>query len=164
MGSKLQGVHEGGAIPALLLGGTLTQYAPWPIHLSFWVLFVLLALLLAATWFLPRHAGPQACYRWRPKVPAIPRRLRMAFALAAIPVTTAYTHGVLILSLGGQVAGDLIGSPNALVNGAALSPVNRRAPGTPAPIQQNTLNSLDDQTFRWGPDRRRSGPYPERIL
>jgi MFS family permease len=34
---------------------------------------------------------------------------------------TAYTHGVLILSLGGQVAHDLIGSPNALVNGAVLS-------------------------------------------
>jgi hypothetical protein len=45
----------------------------------------------------------------------------MAFVLAAIAVTTAYTHGVLILSLGGQVARDLVGSPNALVNGAALS-------------------------------------------
>jgi MFS family permease len=47
--------------------------------------------------------------------------LRPAFALASIAVTTAYTHGVLILSLGGQVARDLVGSPNALVNGAALS-------------------------------------------
>jgi predicted MFS family arabinose efflux permease len=110
-----------GFAAALLLGGTLTQYAPWPIHLSFWVLFVLIALLLAATWFLPRHVGSQASYRWRPKVPVIPRHLRMAFALAAIALTTAYTHGVLILSLGGQVARDLIGSPNALVNGAALS-------------------------------------------
>jgi hypothetical protein len=36
-------------------------------------------------------------------------------------VTTAYTHGVLILSLGGQVGHDLVGSSNALVNGAALS-------------------------------------------
>jgi MFS family permease len=44
-----------------------------------------------------------------------------AFTLAAIAVTTAYTHGVLILSLGGQVARDLVGSPNALINGAALS-------------------------------------------
>ena len=32
----------------------------------------------------------------------------------------ALTHGVLILSLGGQVAHDLVGSPNALLNGAAL--------------------------------------------
>jgi MFS family permease len=110
-----------GFAAALLLGGTLTQYAPWPIHLSFWVLFVLIALLLAATCFLPRHVGGQASGRWRPKVPAIPHRLWMAFAVAAIAVTTAYTHGVLILSLGGQVARNLVGSPNALVNGAALS-------------------------------------------
>jgi hypothetical protein len=34
---------------------------------------------------------------------------------------TACTHGVLVLSLGNQVAHDLIGSTNALVNGAALS-------------------------------------------
>jgi predicted MFS family arabinose efflux permease len=110
-----------GFAAALLLGGALTQYAPWPMHLSFWVLFVLIALLLAATWFLPRQVGGPASDRWHPKVPAIPHRLRMAFVLAAIAVTTAYTHGVLILSLGGQVARDLVGSPNALVNGAALS-------------------------------------------
>jgi predicted MFS family arabinose efflux permease len=110
-----------GFAAALLLGGTLTQYAPWPMHLSFWVLFVLIALLLAATWFLPRQVGGQASDRWHPKLPAIPCRLRTTFALAAIAVTTAYTHGVLILSLGGQVARDLVGSPNALFNGAALS-------------------------------------------
>jgi hypothetical protein len=47
--------------------------------------------------------------------------VRSAFALAASAVTTAYTHGVLILSLGGQVGHDLVRSSNALVNGAALS-------------------------------------------
>jgi MFS family permease len=106
---------------ALLLGGALTQYAPWPSHLSFWVLFALIALLFAATWFLPRHVGGQASGRWRPKVPSLPSGLRPAFALASVAMTTAYTHGVLILSLGGQVARDLVGSPNALVNGTALS-------------------------------------------
>jgi len=33
----------------------------------------------------------------------------------------AYSFGVLILSLGGQVEHDLIGSPNAFLNGAVLS-------------------------------------------
>jgi hypothetical protein len=45
----------------------------------------------------------------------------MTFSLAATAVTSAYTHGVLILSLGGEVARDLVGSSNTLVNGAALS-------------------------------------------
>jgi predicted MFS family arabinose efflux permease len=107
---------------ALLLGGTLTQYAPWPTRLGFWVLFVLISLLFVATWFLPRRlTGPAASRRWRPKSPYIPAGLRSAFALAASAVTTAYTHGVLILSLGGQVGHDLVGSSNALVNGTALS-------------------------------------------
>src|SRR5882672_7791939 len=78
-----------GFAAALLLGGTLTQYAPWPIHLSFWVLFVLIALLFAATWFLPGHVDEHASGRWHPKLPAIPHRLKMVFALAAIAVTTA---------------------------------------------------------------------------
>jgi len=115
-----------GFAAALLLGGALTQYAPWPTHLSFWVLFALIALLFAATWFLPRHVDGQASSRWRPRVPSVPPGLRPAFVrpafvLASIAILTAYTHGVLILSLGGQVARDLVGSPNAFVDGAALS-------------------------------------------
>src|SRR6202790_1725795 len=48
-----------GFAAALLLGGALTQYAPWPTHLSFWVLFVLIGLLFAVIWFLPRPVdGP----------------------------------------------------------------------------------------------------------
>ena len=50
-----------------------------------------------------------------------PANVRKAFATASVAMMTAYTHGVLILSLGGPVAHDLIGSPNALVNGAVLS-------------------------------------------
>ena len=45
----------------------------------------------------------------------------MAFVVASIAMMTAYTHGVLVLSLGGQVAHDLVGSANAFVNGAVLS-------------------------------------------
>ncbi len=105
---------------ALLLGGALTQYAPWPTHLGFWLLFALIALLFVATWFLPRRPGAPASRRWQPKSPSIPAGLAWTFALSASAVTTAYTHGVLILSLGGQVGHDLVRSSNALVNGAAL--------------------------------------------
>jgi MFS family permease len=110
-----------GFAAALLLGGALVQYAPLPTRLNFWVLFAVLAALFTAAWFLPRHTGSEAHGRWRPKTPFIPNHLRTAFAVAAAAITSAYTHGVLILSLGGQVARDLVGSPNALVNGAALS-------------------------------------------
>jgi MFS family permease len=110
-----------GFAAALLLGGALIQYAPLPTRLNFWVLSAVLAALFAAAWFLPRRTGSEAHGRWRPKTPFIPKRLRNVFAVATAAVATAYTHGVLILSLGSQVARDLVGSPNALVNGAALS-------------------------------------------
>jgi predicted MFS family arabinose efflux permease len=110
-----------GFAAALLLGGALVQYAPLPTRLSFWVLFAVLAALFTAAWFLPRHTGNEARARWRPKTPSIPADLRAPFAVAAMAVSTAYTHGVLVLSLGSQVARDLVGSPNTLVNGAALS-------------------------------------------
>jgi MFS family permease len=110
-----------GFAAALLLGGALIQYAPLPTRLNFWVLSAVLAALFAAAWFLPRRTGSEAQGRWRPKTPFLPTPLRNVFAVAAAAVTSAYTHGVLILSLGSQVARDLVGSPNALVNGAALS-------------------------------------------
>lgn len=110
-----------GFAAALLLGGALIAYAPWPTRLSFWVLAMLLALLLVATWFLPRRATTGTRMVWRPRLPYVPREVRKAFATASVAMMTAYTHGVLILSLGGQVAHDLVGSPNALVNGAVLS-------------------------------------------
>lgn len=110
-----------GFATALLLGGALTQYAPWPMRLSFWVLAALLALLFAAAWFLPRHTGGEAGGRWRPRRPSLPRDVCKPFMLASVATMTAYTHGVLVLSLGGQVAHDLVGSSNAFVNGAVLS-------------------------------------------
>jgi hypothetical protein len=105
----------------LLLGGALIAYAPWPTRLSFWVLAMLLALLLVATWFLPHDTTTGMSMVWRPRLPFVPSKVRKVFVTASVAMMTAYTHGVLILSLGGQVAHDLIGSPNALVNGAVLS-------------------------------------------
>ncbi len=111
-----------GFAAALLLGGALIAFAPWPTRLSFWVLVMLLALLLVGTWFLPRHMTTGTSTVWRARLPFVPSEVRKAFATASVAMmAAAYTHGVLILSLGGQVAHDLIRSPNALVNGAALS-------------------------------------------
>jgi predicted MFS family arabinose efflux permease len=110
-----------GFAAALLLGGALIQYAPWPTRLSFWVLAALLTALITCAWFLPRHTGADHGGRWRPRLPSVPKNTRMAFAVASLAMLTAYTHGVLVLSLGGQVAHDLMGSSNAFVNGAVLS-------------------------------------------
>jgi predicted MFS family arabinose efflux permease len=120
-GSITTAAQAAGFAIALLLGGALIQYAPLPTRLSFWVLFGVLAALFIATWMLPRPSASKTLDQWRFRTPSIPLKLRKAFAVSAAAVTTAYTHGVLILSLGSQVAHDLVGSSNVLINGAALS-------------------------------------------
>jgi predicted MFS family arabinose efflux permease len=110
-----------GFAAALLLGGALTEYGPWPTRLCFWILAVLLLILLAATWFLPRHTVGDAGGDKRSRMPSVPKDVRRAFAVSSTAMMAAYTFGVLVLSLGGQVEHDLIGSPNVFLNGAVLS-------------------------------------------
>jgi hypothetical protein len=105
----------------MLVGGALIAYAPLPTRLNFWVLSVVLAVLFLATWFLPRRFSNKASGRWRPKLFRVPSGLFVIFATSAAAVTTGYAIGALIMSLGAQIAHDLIGSGNAFVNGAAMS-------------------------------------------
>jgi MFS family permease len=113
--------QAGGFAAALLVGGALTEYGPWPTRLCFWVFAVLLAALTIATWFLPRRTVSREKGAWRPRMPFVPKEFRRVFATASAAMITAYTFSVLMLSLGGQVEHDLIGSSNALMNGAALT-------------------------------------------
>jgi MFS family permease len=105
---------------ATLVGGALITYAPFPTHLNFWVLAAVLALVFGLTWLLPRD-GKLAAFRWQPTRVTVPKSLVRPFATSAIAVTAAYSMGAIYLSLGAQIAHDLIGSKNALVTGAAMA-------------------------------------------
>jgi MFS family permease len=119
--SVTMGAQAIGFAAALLLGGVLTEYGPWPTRLCFWILAVLLLILLTGTWLLPRHAAGGAVGDWRSRMPSVPKDGRRAFAVSSTAMMAAYTFGVLVLSLGGQVEHDLIGSPNAFLNSGVLS-------------------------------------------
>lgn len=110
-----------GFAAALIVGGALTQYAPWPLRLGFWLRAFLIAALFTVTWFVPGPAESSAAGGWTPRLPSVPKSARKAFTVASLAMTTAYTHGVMILSLGGQIAHDLVRSPNMLVNGSILA-------------------------------------------
>ncbi|WMT77289.1 MFS transporter [Bradyrhizobium sp. Ash2021] len=119
--SVTMGAQAIGFAAALLLGGALTEYGPWPTRLCFSILAVLLLILLTATWFLPRHPAGGAVGDWRSRMPSVPTDVRRVFAVSSTAMMAAYTFGVLVLSLGGQVEHDLIGSPNAFLNSTVLS-------------------------------------------
>lgn len=112
--------QSAGFAASLFVSGSLIQYAPLPTHLSFWVLAAVIAALFAVTWLLPRESTRLAAGRWQFKAPAIPASLRATFLIGATAVTTSYTHGTVFLALGAQVAHDLVGSSNVLVNAGAL--------------------------------------------
>jgi MFS family permease len=99
---------------ATLVGGALVQYAPFPTRLSFCVLIAFIAVLTGATWFLPRQTAGAASGRWRPKAVDVPRALRRVFMTSATMAIVCYTLGALLLSIGAQVARDLVGSGNVL--------------------------------------------------
>jgi predicted MFS family arabinose efflux permease len=119
--SVTMGAQAIGFTTALLLGGALTQYGPWPTRLCFWVLALFLIVLLIGTWLLPRHTPGGGGGDWRTRMPSVPKQVRRAFAMSSTAMVAAYTFGVLVLSLGGQVERDLIGSPDAFLNSAVLS-------------------------------------------
>src|SRR5258705_10335472 len=121
--------QAGGIVLATIVGGALIQYAPYPTHLNFWVLLVVLAILFASAWFLPRPFSNNTPGRWQPKLPIIPRGIRKIFAASAMAAASGYVIGGLTMSLWAQIAHHLVGSDNQLVNGNANAPFPRAAGG-----------------------------------
>ncbi|EOY5423223.1 MFS transporter [Cronobacter dublinensis] len=118
--SATLGAQSVGFAGALLLAGALVTWAPLPTRLSFYVLFALLLVLLLLCLFIPADRPSDPTHRLLAR-PYVPPYLRRSFIYAALAVMGAYTHGVLISSLGAQVARSLIGSPSAWVNSLALA-------------------------------------------
>lgn len=110
-----------GMMAAALIGGALIQYAPLPTRLNFAVLTIILLAITYATWRLPNFTVRRAAGRWRPSKPSIPNGMLLTFATSTIAVTSSYVLGAMTLSLGAQVATDVIASSNALVNGSTIA-------------------------------------------
>ena len=97
------------------------QYAPAPMHLTFWILVAVIVVVGAAALFLPRHTPDEARGRWAPRLPAVPRGVRREFLAGATAISAAYAVGAVFLAMGAEIARDLIRSQNALVDGAIIS-------------------------------------------
>lgn len=114
-----------GLIVGPIVTGALVMFAPFPLRTS---LVVLLALVLGSMLLLVavRNAGGEAAPavhadRWRPRTIRVPRGIGPAFGVAALATTASYASGALALSLGAQMARDLVQTSNALVIGVLLA-------------------------------------------
>jgi len=106
---------------ATLIGGLLIQYAPFPLHLDFWVLAVAIAAVAAAVWFLPRHTRDEARGRWHPRGVTVAPGIRLLYTVAALAVSVAYMFGSVFLALGAQIAEQVIATRNVFAVGAILA-------------------------------------------
>lgn len=111
----------GGLALATIVGGALVEYAPQPLHLSFWVLTAMTLLAFSLALMLPRHTPDESAEPWRPRLPMIPRDSRTSFAAGTLGISAAYSMGAIFLALGAQIARDLVGSSNAFVDGLIIS-------------------------------------------
>lgn len=103
---------------ALILGGAVIEYLPWPLRMNFIILAAVIAALTAAVWFMPQ--GP-ARGGWSAQLPHVPAEFRGAFVTAALATVCAFTSGATLLSIGGQISNDLVGSNNVLMSGGILA-------------------------------------------
>lgn len=120
-GSATTAATATGLALATLVGGALVQYAPAPLHLSFWVLTAITLIVGVFTFLLPRHTRDESVAPWRPRAPRMPRDERPLFIAGTLAVSAAYAMGAIFLALGAQIARDLVRSDDAFVDGAVIS-------------------------------------------
>ena len=111
-----------GLVLCTLVGGALIVFAPAPLHLSYWVLVALIAVVGAFASRLPEvNQFGSAVGPWRPQGIRVPRSLIRVYVVAAAAVTTAFAMGSIFLALGAQIARDVVGTTDILLIGAVLS-------------------------------------------
>lgn len=106
---------------ATVVGGALVQYGPAPRALTFWVLLWVVVVVAAAAAFLPRHVRDDSLAPWRPRPIRVPKAMRGILATAALAITLSFAVGSVFISLGAQIAKDVLHTENALVAGVVLA-------------------------------------------
>lgn len=105
---------------ATIVGGALVQYAPNPLHLTFFVFLAVILAVSACAAFLPRIKDEQAT-PWRPRMPHVPAGIVRPFFAGTLAITVAYSIGAVFLSLGAQISVGLLQSSNAFIDGSVIA-------------------------------------------
>ena len=103
---------------ALVVSGALAQLAPLPLVLSFAVLFLLGIVAFTLVALTPDDRSGSVPFVFR--VPKLAPGIGRPFVLATLSVSIAYGVGALFLSLGAQMARELVATTDLLVVGLLL--------------------------------------------
>lgn len=119
------GLHNGAASTAgmglgVLISSAIVEWLPAPRVLPYVGAFLLFAVAFAGTLAMPEPVPERTGLRLRPQRPAVPRRVRPAFLLAALGVLSSWSIGGLSLALGPQLLGTLFHTTDHLVSGLSV--------------------------------------------
>ncbi|MCH5585750.1 MFS transporter [Shimazuella sp. AN120528] len=112
-----------GLFMSTIIGASLIKFAPFPLYLSYWFLvgFIIITAVLSS--FLPRQnvLYAKSHTSWKPQGLKVPRALLAVYIVAALAVGTGFAEGGIFLSLGAQIARDVVGTNDILTIGIVLS-------------------------------------------
>lgn len=113
-------VSAGGMAVGVIASAAVVQLVPDPRVLAYVIQLMLFAVALALTTRMPEPVTRRTRPRLVLQRPSVPGPTRRAFALAALSVLASWSMVGLFLSLGPQLAADVLHSSAALVGGAVL--------------------------------------------
>lgn len=115
------GISALGIALAMIVGGVLTEYAPFPMRLHFVVLAISIVAVTLLVLRIPGHTRGETAEPWRVRPIVIPQDRRGIFVAGSIAFASSFLLGAIVLPMGARIAHQLAGSTNALVTGALLS-------------------------------------------
>jgi MFS family permease len=114
------GSSMGGLGLGALLAGTLAQFAPLPLRLTFWVDLGLVVLAMLAVWVIPETVEVAERPRLRIRRPDIPAQVRPAFLRAAIAGFAGFAVLGLFTAVTPSFLLDLLHEPSHALSGALV--------------------------------------------
>ena len=120
-GATVSAATAVGLTLAMIVGGTLIEFAPAPLVLNQWALVLVAGVVFGLALRLPRHTPDEALGRWRPRGIAFPRTGRARFAAGILAVVAGYVIGVIFIGLGAAIARSLLHTDDVFVGGIVIA-------------------------------------------
>lgn len=109
--------QAGGSGLGPLVGGTLAQWVPAPLHTCFVVVLVGTVVAAGLVWVLP-EPGDSSPEPWRPQWPRVPVEIRSSFARVSVAAGLVWATLALYLSVVPSYIADLLSTSNLALLGA----------------------------------------------
>lgn len=133
-------VSSAGLGVGALVSSMLVEYVPAPQVVPFVVLGVIFAITLLATLALPEPVARRGGSHLKVRIqrPSVPTAIRGAFLLSALGILASWSVGGIYLSLGPQLAAEMLNTHSHLAGGIAIASLT-----LPATLTQLRFNHLD---------------------